>query len=373
MFQHVSHFPAEVLFSPNLMRCLINQVCSPGRYLHLAAEKTIKVLLRRVKSETTMAVVSLNGLMKPPNGEVNFDQITKTKTVEKIVNMVSDSCLHDLLQLLRKLAISPGVQDEKGAASRRRVIGDLLLSTVRSRSTVTSSKLVPSEAEQSIQQILSLLVELAYFARNNESSHAGDVEDLPISSASHEMFRVKILSCLTDLASKSKDPSTFAYHVVCAIKSQYKQPTSFIPLLVMDDAVAAVMKKAWELLGIIDVQLLSSPPQNRPLLIAFKLLYSLTILQVFNGDVDAINMVEELEESYHKLQIEETSKSSGGPEVLVEIILSLVAKPALLFRRIGPHVFSACAPYINETALQPMIQVRQALIPSINNADNFRF
>lgn len=355
------------------MRCLINQLSSPGRYLHLAAEKTIRIILRRVQSETTMAVPSLNGLMKSPNGEVNFDQITKTKTVEKIVKMVTDTCLNDLLQLLRRFAMNPGVQEEKGAASRRRVIGDLLLSAVRSRSSVTSSKFIPSEAEQGIQQILSLLVELAYFARNNESCHDGDVEDLPISSASHEMFRARILSCLTDLTSKSNDPSTFAYHVVCAIKSQHEQYTSFIPLLAMDDAMTAVMQKAWKILGTIDLDLLSSRPQNNPLLTAFKLLYSLMILQVFNGDVDAVNLLEELEESFHKLQIDKTSKISGGPVVLVEIILSLVAKPALLFRRIGPHVFSACVPYLDETALQPMIQVRPALILPINNADNCRF
>lgn len=355
------------------MRCLVNQVRSSERLLHLAAEKTIKVLLRTVQSENTMAIVSLNGLLNPPNGAVDFDQLTKTKTVEKIVNMVAGTCLHDLLQLLRKLAISPGVQDDKGAASRRRAIGELLVSAVRSRSTVTSSEFIPSETEQDIRQILSLLVELAYFARNNESSHAGDVEDLPISSASHEMFRQKILLCLEVLTSKSKDPSTFAYHVVCAVKSQHKQPTSFTPLLAMDDTTAVIMEKAWEVLGAIDLQLLSSLPQNRPLLIAFKLLHSLMILEVFNGDVDAINMLEELEESFHKLHIDKTSKIAGGPEILVEIILSLVAKPALLFRRIGPRVFSACAPYINESALQPMIQVRQALIHSVNNADNCRF
>ena len=319
-----------------------------------------------------MAVPSLIGLMKPPNGEVNFDQITKTKTIEKIVAVVADTCLEDFLQFLRRLAISPGVQDEKDAASRRRVIGDVLLSTVRSRSSNTSSKFIPSEAEQGIQQILSLLVELAYFARNKRSNHASGIEDIPISSASHDMFKAKIISCLTGLTSKSNDPSTFAYHVVHSINSMHEQPTSFTPLLVTDDAVKKVIAQAWGLLGTINLKLLSSRPENRPLLMAFKLLYSLLILQVFNGDVDAVNMLEELEESFHKLQIDKTSKISGGPETLVEIILSLVAKPALLFRRIGPHVFSACAPYINESALQPMIQVRQVVILLIKNADDSR-
>lgn len=342
----------------------MNQLSSPGRYLHLAAEKAIKVLLRRVQSETMMAVPSLNGLMNPPNGDINFDQITKTKTVEKLVTMVADSCLDDLLQFLRRLAMSPGVQDEKGAASRRRIIGDLLLSTARSRSTVTCSKPTPSEAEQGIQQVLSSLVELAYFTRNNQSNCLGGIDDPPISSASHDMFKAKIFSCLTDLTSKSKNPSTFAYHVVCTINSQLKLSTSFTPLLVMDNAITKLIEKTWNVLGRIHLKEQSSSVQNRPFLTAFKLLYSLMILQVFNGDVDAVTMLDELEESYHKLLSGKKSRTQGGPEALVEIILSLVAKPALLFRRIGPHVFSACAPYINESALRSMTQVCEVLVLS---------
>ena len=333
----------------------MNQLSSTGRYLHLAAEKAVKVLLRRVKYDTTMAVPSLSGLMKPPNGEVNFDQITKTKTVEKIVTMVTDDCLGDFLQFLHGLVMSPGVQDEKSAASRRRIIGDLLLSTARSRSVVSLSKFIPLEAEKSVQQILSLLVELAYFAPNKQSNP-------PISSASHDMFKAKISSCLTDLTSKSDDPSTFAYHVVCAIKSQLELNNSVTPLLVMDEVVAELIGKSWKLLGTIHSKLLSSSSRNRPLLFAFKLLCSLVILQVYNGDVDAVNMLDELEGSFYKLQVDKTSRTPGGPEVVVEIILSLVAKPALLFRRIGPHVFSACAPYLNETALQFMIQVCEVLV-----------
>lgn len=359
MFQHASHFPVEVLFSPNLMRCLMNQLSSQERYLHLASEKAVKALLRRVQSETTMAVPSLIGLMNPPIGEVNFDQITKTRTVEKIVSIVTDSSLDDLLKFLRILARSPGVQDEKGSSLRRRIIGDLLLSAVRSRSTRNSNGSISHEAEDGIKKILFSLVELAYFAYSEKSEY---VEDPPISSASHDMFKARISSCLTDLTGRSDNSSTFAYHVVSCINTYYEMPDSFTPLLVIDKIVAGVFRKTWKSLETIRRKWPSSSPQNRPLQNAFELLYSLMILQVYNGDVDAVNMLVELEESFHKLETNKTSSLPGGSETLVEIILSLVAKPALLFRRIGPQVFSACAPYINETALQSMIQVREVPI-----------
>lgn len=308
-----------------------------------------------------MAVPSLNGLMSPPNGEVNFDLITKTKTVEKLVNMVTNASLDDLLQFLRRLVINPGIQDEKGAASRRQVIGNLLLSTARSRSVLTGGdKPAASEAEQGILQILSLLVELAYFTRNNQSNSPGSKDDPPVSPASHDMFKARILSCLTNLTNKSTDPSTFAYHVVKVISSRQKQSASFTPLLVMDSALMEVMRKARRLLEKIHVKEQSSSAEKKPLLTAFKLLSSLLILQVYDGDADAVNMVDELKDSYYKLLDREKSRSQEGSEVLIEIILSLLAKPARLFRRIGPHVYSALAKDINESALQSMIQVCHA-------------
>jgi DNA polymerase phi len=335
----------------------MNQLSSPARYLHLAAEKSINSLVRRVKSEISMAVLSLKGLMSPPNGEVNFDQVTKTKTVEKLAILISESCLDEFLHLLRGLAINPGVKDDKGAASRRRVIGDLLLNAARSKSMVIGGgKSIPPESEEGIRQILSLLVEFAYFARNDQSSSPCGVDDPPISPASHDMFKSRISSCLTDLTSKSSNPSTFAFHVVGVIHSRQKVGGSS-PMLVVDGGVAAVIGKAWKLLERIHLKEQSSSAQKRPFLIAFKLLYSLMILQVYNGDADAVNMLDELKDSYYKLSENKKPSTQGGAEALVEIILTLVAKPALLFRRIGPHVFSACCSNLNEPALESMTQV----------------
>jgi DNA polymerase phi len=333
------------------MRCLMNQLSSPERYLHLAAEKSVKAILRRVQSETPLALPSLKGLMSSPNGEINFDLVTKTKTVEKLVTLVTDPCLSGLLQFLRRLAINPGAQDEKGLISRRRIIGDLLLIAVRSKSIDTSGGR-PTLSEQGILQILSLLVELAYFACKDRLA-----DDPPIAPASHDMFKVRISSCLTELTSKSTNPSKFAYHVVSVINSRQKLPTLSTPLLMMDDAVAEVIDKSWRILAKICSKEQSSSAEKRPVLTAFKLLYSLMILQVYNGDAEAVAMLDELRDSYHKLLGDKKSRIQGGPETLVEIILGLVAKPALLFRRIGPHVFSAITPDINESALQSMVQV----------------
>lgn len=337
----------------------MNQLSSPGRYLHLAAEKSVKVLLRRVQTENSMALSSLNGLMSPPNGEINFDRNTKTKTLEKLTNMVPNSSLVDFLQLLRKMTINPGVQDERSANSKRRTIADLLLVIVaRSRSAATyGGNPLPPETEQGIEQVLTLLVELAYFNPKHDSNSPGGADDIPISQASHDVFRAKITSCLTVLTSKSTNPSVFAYHIVCVIISRQNLPASWEPLLVMDQILAKVLEKAWETLRKIHAKEQSCHTKLRPFLVAFKLLYCLTILQVYNGDADAVNMLEELKHHRSDLLDDKELKAPGGPQALIEIILSLVARSDLLFRRICPHIFSACAPHMNESALNSMNKV----------------
>jgi DNA polymerase phi len=80
----------ENLFSPNLMRCIINQLSKEDRFLHRAADKTLKVLLQTIEENSSAAIEILPRLISD-NGVYNFDQVTKTKTVDKILNTISGS------------------------------------------------------------------------------------------------------------------------------------------------------------------------------------------------------------------------------------------------------------------------------------------
>ena len=72
------------LFSPNFMRCLINHVSHEDRFLHRAAEKSLRVMQQTIEAHPSIAAITTSGLISG-NGVYNFDQITKTNTVEKIL------------------------------------------------------------------------------------------------------------------------------------------------------------------------------------------------------------------------------------------------------------------------------------------------
>jgi DNA polymerase phi len=93
---------------------------------------------------------------------------------------------------------------------------------------------------------------------------------------------------------------------------------------------------------------------------AFKLLYSMTIMQVYNGDADAVSMLDELEFCSTKFLGDKESKkqdTGDASDALVEILLSFASKQSQLFRRMSEQVFSAFANQITENGLESLISV----------------
>lgn len=93
---------------------------------------------------------------------------------------------------------------------------------------------------------------------------------------------------------------------------------------------------------------------------AFKLLYSMTIMQVYNGDADAVSMLDELEFCYTKFLGEKETKTEDAgdaSDALVEILLSFASKQSQLFRRMSEQVFGAFANQITENGLESLTSV----------------
>lgn len=340
----------------------MNQLALPERYLHRLAEKSVKSILLRAKGDASVTLPALECLLTPPKGQINFDQATKTKTVDKLLGLVKDSSLIDLVAIFRKLILRPRTQDQKAAASSRQVLADQLVNLVRLRLSADEITSTSSDASKGFQDVLTLFASLAYFTRTQDNDNAERLEDPPISSSSKDMFKSRIFSCLTLLVSKSFSPAFFAHHVVCKIHSWESSEEPYRSSTDVYDAAGEHLRKAWKVLKRIHLKEQSTELQRRPILLAFKLLFSLAILRVYNFDADAVGILEELRACYGTFVKHKTMRAQGGSDVLVEIILSFVAKPSLLFRRLAQQVFSAFVTDINEIGLQSMIKVRSPLI-----------
>ena len=85
----------------------------------------------------------------------------------------------------------------------------------------------------------------------------------------------------------------------------------------------------------------------------------MTILQVYNGDADAVSMLDELEFCYSKFSGDKKSKeeTADASDALVEILLSFASKQSQLFRRMSEQVFSAFADKVTATGLESLTSV----------------
>ena len=345
------------IFTKNLMRCLINQLASPDRYLHRAAEKSTKALLAKARSSPNTRAPILKAILDPAIGDINFDKITKTKTVEALTCMVNDPAFEQVVEIYEDLILRPGAEDEKTAASGRQSAADQLVAAVRFiQQHPTDIVLAKSECLSSIRRILALLAKYAYFDVDNFPKDLG-INPIPkISQTSREMFRTRISSCLSSLVAKPiREPSYFAYELVYNIHGREENPDHPKAVLNADENVRSVLKKAWQTLTKVHSQSNQNPDEEARFFRSLELLYSLTILQVHNEEADAVGILVELNHSFKPLL--HGKKRPHDSATLIEILLSFIAKPSQLFRRLAQEVFTACASELDEIALQSMIEV----------------
>ena len=347
------------------MRCLTNQLASSERYLHRTAGKSIEAILARARSNPNTRATILEALLDPVNGDINFDKVTKTKTIESLTSRVNDPAFEQVIEVYEKLILRPGIEDEKAAASRRQSAADQLVSAVRSiQHHPTEDILAKSECLINIRRITALLAKYAYFDVDNADEGRG-IKAIPkISRESREMFRTRISSCLSSLVAKPVgEPSHFAYELICNIHGREENVDHPNAVLDADENVRSVLEKAWQTLRKLHSQSNLHPDEEARKFRALELLYSLTILQVHNEEADAVGILVELNQSFKPLLQQKSRPQDSG--TLIEILLSFIAKPSQLFRRLAQQVFRACASELDDTALQSLIKVRDR-VPCVN-------
>ncbi|KAJ5949198.1 hypothetical protein N7454_000782 [Penicillium verhagenii] len=345
---------ASHVFTKNLVRCLTNQLAVEDRFLHRMAVKASKTIQTRVSKEPGFAAAAVTGLMGS-NGAVNFDQATKTKTIEKIVADANREALEEIIPLFEKLLNRPESTDDKVAASNRQFIAGLLLSVVRGKASTGNSDDSEDDFQLTLEQILSILVRFAYFPNTKKASSAPQPA---LSPATQEMLRNRINSSLNSLLTSQEYAATIPYAVVKQIRDAAKSEEFGKFMINIDDKLQESVKTAFKSLK----KLSSKETKGETTSIsAFKLLYSMTLLQVYNGDPDAVSMLDELEFCYSKIMDDQDSEdASDASDALVEILLSFASKQSQLFRRMSEQVFGAFADKISENGLESLISILEA-------------
>jgi DNA polymerase phi len=339
------------IFSPNLVRCLINHLSHEDRFLHRAAEKSLRTLQGMLEAHPHTIPVVLPMLISG-QGFYNFDQVTKTKTVDKMLGWVSGDDAEETIAILLHAAMRVDGDKEtqaKDAEVRRQFFADYLLSMIRRVNMSDESK----DASWLQSTALPTLAKLSYSKKHVKAKPE-------LSEKSRGIFRTRLTSAFAHLIS---DPKGFSYP--CTLLQTLKPDAVEMEedLAEAKDTAVATMEK------LLKKAKKAKDEADKAALDSLALLYALVVFQLLNGEADAAGVLEELGLCYDKLvskkkkaaeDDEEGDEEADASQVLVEILMSLISKPSLLLRKVAQHVFTAFAPQITSEGLALMTDVLSA-------------
>lgn len=174
----------------------------------------------------------------------------------------------------------------------------------------------------------------------------------PISEKTRALFRNRLTSAFTHLL---VGLDSFSY--TCDLLQ------SFTPDAVpMDEGITSAKDKAVSTMEKIVKKIKKADESSKAPLQALALLYSLVIFQLYNGEPEALSVLDELKLCYDKLiRHKETEDSDvDASEVLVELLLSFISKPSALLRKVTEHVFAAFMSDMTEGGLSLMTDVLES-------------
>jgi len=354
----------STMFSKNFMRCMVNQLSDAERYLNKAATKVSRALVAKAES-TAWTVPVIFRQLATNNGTPNFDQLTKTKTVDKVLCSADESGLVEVVKELgsiisNPLASSPDIEDPtKVAEVRRQWAADQILTVIRNGKTI--------KAESWLRKVIEIFTTFGYF--NIIDNKKKPI--IPVSTTSQGMFRARLMSCLTHLISlkdvkESEGQSeTWPYMAIKTIAELEEKKNSYKFAIEFDEEISEALEKATKTIEKLRKKRSSNCTNIQ--LLSFELLYSLVILQVYNGESDALSVLEDLQ-SIQKRILKTNKKSKkkavtdeememDPSEVLVDILLSFLSKPSMLLKRLAQTVFTSFCDSITRAGLERCFEV----------------
>ena len=226
------------------------------------------------------------------------------------------------------------------AEMRRQLLGDYILNAIRRVNLADESKSSIWVKEAALPQLASIAYRL-------------DTNCKPaLSDKTRTLFQNRLMSAFAHVLS---DLNGFSYS--CDLLR------SFSPDAVeMDEAITAAKIRGLSTMEKILKKIQKASAQEKAPLQALALLHSLVIFQLYNGEPEAVSILDELKICYDKLirHKEADDSDADALEVLVELLLSFISKPSALLRKVTQHAFSAFMGSMTAGGLKLMTDVLES-------------
>lgn len=329
------------LFTPNFMRCLINQAAQSNRLLNKVSVKVLKIIVEISKRDFIKAPAILGCLIdKSIGGCWNFDLVTKSKVTDSLVGILgnqSDSKIMNESQIELFLKSTASIlfkafnnarETQEGEVDAVRKSNDNIQKWVLDKFLILfrNSRGFENINNKWLDDIFKFLIEISFFKTSKTSDVSVNIRKLS---------QDRLNTFLSDTMTLKRKDSSYSSYCLKHIRSLEKSDENVL-VLEFDDELLDIKKECYDLLsGIKELSKLKTASENgkKDQLMCFDLLFSMVLIQLYMGDDETVTVLGELKACYESIFVgsEEDSKNVDASVVLTEVILSFISrKPALL-------------------------------------------
>lgn len=317
------------------MTSLMNQAAKEDRYLHRAAIKTLKAIEAAVSSQPSNLVPVLENLLSK-NGIYNFDQRTNTKTIDRLLQNFNLENDKGCLKIIQSPIAGLSQQEVSEAQTILRVHIDYLSKVLGACASLGAKETQADKLENtSLSATLQQLSRLAY-------SQPEDIPKDVLTEQIQELARSRLETALAKLTRQTSDFVTFC-QAVASIDSSAVTMSEEIK-----SAIESALSRMHKLL-----KQKTKTDNDKTLTQGLAMLHAISIFQLYNQDPDAMEVLDDLAQFHERLQEGKLGDDdTGSSEFLVEILLSMVARPSSLMRQVSQQVFEAFTSQISAGGLE---------------------
>lgn len=328
-----------VMDPPQIITCILQHRSDPSRYLFDAAKVPLNQMVTRAKQDPTVAAIFLKNLII--GGQPNFDQLTKSKTVEDLIAAADEEALQKIISDISLAMRTRKSKDPTRTENDRRAFTDLFLMILRAHKQ-------PSEVFYHLPDVNSEWLQSAWIVLLLEEltdlgfAYPKTAFDPVLSDESQAMIRGRLMSCLNLLLDYPIEQAVLAPVLVADLLTKVghiQQDLSEEDQLNRDAAS--------EIIDGFD-----NHESEHAIDQAFQLLFSLSIIQMYYKEPDSGDTLQDLISCYQSLESSEDSSIT-----LIELLLSFVSKPSALFRKLVTQVFPKFTAHMTAESLQSLTDI----------------
>lgn len=338
----------EDLFTPNLMRCLINHSAKSDRLLNKLSTKTLNLFIQISQKDLSKVSPMLNSILdKKKGGCWNFDSLTKSKVADSLIGVlsyvgnvdeISDSQVDQLVLTIEETLIAlfnTALSEQEEPKASEEVVhkksNDNVLKWVSDKQLLLfrSTKRFKANKTKLLDNIFKFLIRHSFFKEKNGPQVSNNVLKL---------IQDKLNSFLSEVISQRRKDHSWSLYCVKQIE-KFEKDDTLEPILELDDDLLAIKNDTLEMLDTIK-DAMKRDSSRKEQHYCFELLFSMVLIQLYMGEAETVGILEEVKTCYAEA-FSSANEDVETSVILTEIILSFVSKKSTLLKKLCTIVWES--------------------------------